>query len=151
MVREKHVSANSKKAQTAKTQASTTSDSSQTSDIAQRELRRSRSVVLSYLLKLNKSINANHGDLAQAISQRFNDVLVDYISYGHFRLLQGCTVEPHQLVAIDRTTQQALRFSDNYTTVKEITLSDMKRDLESLAYALEVRFEIEDEVLTTAT
>lgn len=137
--------------QIAQAQRSTTSDSSQSHDIAQRELSRSRSVVLSYLLKLNKSINANHGDLAQAISQRFNDALVDYISYGHFRLMKGCTVEPHQLVAIDRTTQQALRFSDKYTTATEIVLSDLKRDLESLAYALEVRFEVEDEVLTTAT
>ena len=143
-------------AQTATAQASAAIDSSQiansdslqTNDIARRELRRSRSAVLSYLLKLNKSINANHSDLVQAIAQRFNDVLVDYISYGHFRLLQGCTVESHQLVAIDNTTQQALGFSDKYTTRGEIVLADMKRDLEALAYALEVRFEIEDEVLT---
>jgi regulator of sigma D len=137
-------------AQTVNAQESSTSDSSQTHDIARRELRRSRSVILSYLLKLNKSINANHSDLVQAIAQRFNDVLVDYISYGHFRLLQGCTVETHQMVAIDKTTQQALRFSDKYTTRDEIALGNMKQDLEALAYALEVRFEVEDEVLTTA-
>ena len=138
-------------AQTVSARVSSASDSSQTYDITRRELSRSRSVVLSYLLKLNKSINANHGDLVQAIAQRFNDVLVDYISYGHFRLLRECSVETHQLVAIDKTTQQALRFSDKYTTRGEIALGNMKQDLEALAYALEVRFEIEDEVLTTAT
>ena len=103
--------------------------------------------MLSYLLKLNKSIDARHSDLVQAIAQRFNEVLVDYISYGHFRLLEDCLVEPHQLAAIDKSTLQALRFSDNYTTAQEIPLGQLKQDLEALAYALEVRFEIEDEVL----
>jgi regulator of sigma D len=117
-------------------------------DAGRKEIRRGRSTVLSYLLKLNKSIDARHSDLVQAIAQRFNNVLVDYVSYGHFRMLEGRTVERHQLAAIDKTTRQALRFSDRYTTHANIVLSQMKQDLEALAYALEVRFEIEDEVLT---
>ena len=114
------------------------------------EIGRSRSVVLSYLLKLNKSIDARHSDLVQAIAQRFNEVLVDYVSYGYFRLLGECTAQTHQLVAIERTTQQALRFSDKYTTRRKIPLAELKQDLESLALALEVRFEIEDEVVSVA-
>ncbi len=112
------------------------------------EMSRSRSVVLSYLLKLNRSIDARHGDLVQAIAQRFNEVLVDYVSYGYFRLLGQCSAQTHQLVAIDKTTQQALHFSEKYTTRKKIPLAELKQDLEALAFALEVRFEIEDEVAT---
>ena len=109
---------------------------------------RSRSVLLSYLLKLNKCIDAMHDDLVQALAHRFNELLVDYISYGHFRFLDVCTPEAHHLAAIDKSTQMALRFSDRYTTTEPIPLIQLKADLEKLAFALEVRFEIEDEVVT---
>jgi regulator of sigma D len=117
-------------------------------DIAQ-QLGQSRSALLSYLLKLNKSIDAMHNDLVQALAQRFNELLVDYISYGHFGFLDVCAPEAHHLAAIDKSTQLALRFNDKYTTSKPISLIRIKADLEALAFALEVRFEIEDEVVTS--
>ncbi len=112
------------------------------------EMARTRSALLSYLLKLNKCVDAKHEDLVQALAQRFNELLVDYISYGHFRFLDVCTPEGHHLAAIDKSTQLALRFSDKYTTSRPIKLIKLKADLEALAFALEVRFEIEDEVVT---
>lgn len=112
------------------------------------EMARTRSALLSYLLKLNKCVDAMHEDLVQALAQRFNELLVDYISYGHFRFLDACTPEAHHLAAIDKSTQLALRFSDKYTTSNTIPLIKLKADLEALAFALEVRFEIEDEVVT---
>ena len=114
-----------------------------------RQLGRSRSALLSYLLKLNKCIDATHDDLVQALAQRFNELLVDYVSYGHFRFLDVCTPEAHHLAAIEKSTQLALRFSDKYTTSEQISLINIKTDLEALAFALEVRFEIEDEVVTS--
>lgn len=106
----------------------------------------SRARILSYLLKLKKSIDAHHSDLVQAIAQRFIEEVVDYVSYGHFRYLQQYTPETHQLVAIDKTSQTALKFSEKYTTSGPIHLQVLQQDLEHLAYTLEVRFEIEDEI-----
>ncbi len=51
-----------------------------------KEISRGRALVLSYLMKLNKSIDAQHADLAHALTHRFSECLIDYISYGHFRL-----------------------------------------------------------------
>jgi len=128
-------------------QATTSSASNSTESALHAEIGRSRSVLLSYLLKLNKSVDANHNDLVQAIAQRFNETLVDYISYGHFRLLEACAPETHELVAIERSTQRALQFNDTYNTRDGINLAQLKQDLEALVYALEVRFEIEDDML----
>ncbi len=129
------------------TSTATVSAAAKDNNIAQ-QLGRSRSALLSYLLKLNKCIDATHDDLVQALAQRFNELLVDYVSYGHFRFLDVCTPEAHHLAAIDKSTQLALRFSDKYTTSGQISLIKIKADLEALAFALEVRFEIEDEVVT---
>ncbi len=122
--------------------------STQTEDTAQvtRAIGRNRAQVISYLMKLNKCVSANHGDLAQAVAQRFNEVLVDYVSYGHFRFLTCCQPEPHQLAALERITQQAVSFSEKYSCKADLPLETLKRDLEALAFALETRFEIEDEI-----
>ncbi|MCR9259905.1 MAG: sigma D regulator [Pseudomonadaceae bacterium] len=130
------------------TSTATVSTAETEHSIAQ-QLGRSRSALLSYLLKLNKCIDATHDDLVQALAQRFNELLVDYVSYGHFRFLDVCTPEAHHLAAIDKSTQLALRFSDKYTTSEQISLAKIKTDLEALAFALEVRFEIEDEVVAS--
>ncbi len=114
-------------------------------DIA-REISRSRAQVISYLMKLSKCVAANHADLAHAVSQRFNEVLIDYVSYVHFRFLACCAPEAHQLAALERITQQAVAFSEKYSLADDVPLTALQRDLENLAYALEARFEIEDEI-----
>ncbi len=108
---------------------------------------RSRSVLLSYLLKLKRSIDARHADLTQAICQRFVQSLTDYLSYGHFRLLNGCEAEAHQIVALQNNTQTLLEFTERYAATLAPDLQQLKDDLEELAMALEVRFEVEDEVV----
>ena len=45
--------------------------------------------LLSYLLKLGHAIDADTADLAQTITIRFCDSLVDYLSTGHFQILEG--------------------------------------------------------------
>ena len=110
-----------------------------------REISRSRSQVISYLMKLSKCVAANHADLAQAVAQRFNEVLIDYVSYVHFRFLASCAPEAHQIAALERITQQAVAFSEKYSDAG-MSLVALQHDLEELAYALEARFEIEDEI-----
>jgi regulator of sigma D len=121
-----------------------------TTQCMRKEMGRNRSVLIGYLLKLNRCIDASHSDLAQAVAQRFNEELVDYISYGHFRLLESSNPQTHQLVAIEKSTQQALQFSDQYTTRLALPLAQLKQDLEALAFALEMRFDIEDEIVSAA-
>lgn len=111
-----------------------------------REISRSRAQVISYLMKLSKCVAADHADLAQAVAQRFNEVLIDYVSYGHFRFLASCTPQAHQLAALERITQQAVAFSEKYCCANDLPLAALRRDLENLAFALETRFEIEDEI-----
>ncbi len=111
------------------------------------QLAKSRAVLLSYLLKLKKSIDAEHADLTQAICHRFRQHLTDYISYGHFRLLKSCTPQAHQIVALQANTQGLLPFTERYSGHRTPRLPQLKNDLEDLALALEARFEIEDEVV----
>ncbi len=113
----------------------------------QTEIARSRATLISYLVKLTKCVDADHADLAQAICQRFNELLVDYLSFGHFRFLESFQPEPHQLAALNHFTELALNFAENYSGADQVPMYRLKRDLDSLAFALEVRFEIEDELL----
>lgn len=115
------------------------------------EIRQSRSTLLSYVLKLKKSIDANHADLAQAITQRFIQSLTDYVSYSHFRLLNSYEAQAHQLVALQNNTAAVLPFTEHYAVASELNLALLKSDLEQLALALEVRFEIEDEIVLSQT
>ncbi len=117
-------------------------------DAARSALGRHRSAVLSYLFKLNKCIDARHADLVHAVAARFSETLIDYVSFGHFRLFQTWPPEDHHLAAIENSTNQALGFSDRFTN-PGIDLAALRKELESLALALEVRFEIEDEVVGT--
>ena len=115
-------------------------------DAARAALGRHRSAVLSYLFKLNKCIDARHADLVHAVATRFSETLIDYVSFGHFRLFQTWPPEDHHLAAIENSTNQALGFSDRFTSPR-IDLDALRKELETLALALEVRFEIEDEVV----
>ena len=112
----------------------------------QKEISRSRSLVLSYLLKLKKCIDAHHNDLVQALCTRFSEHLIDYISYGHFRIFELYRPDAYHLTAVEHVTALALAFDERYRAQNNIDLIRLKADLEELALAMEARFEIEDEV-----
>jgi regulator of sigma D len=116
----------------------------------QKEISRSRSLVLSYLLKLKKCIDARHDDLVQALCTRFSEYLIDYISYGHFRLFEVYDPEPHHVTAVAHVTTLALRFDRRYRNQQKINLARLRDDLEELALAMEARFEVEDEMTITS-
>lgn len=116
----------------------------------QKEISRGRSAVLSYILKLKKCLDARHIDLLETLLKRFSESAIDYISYGHFRLLEEHPLEPHQLAALESITHQVLDFEQRYSDTRNLDLARLAGDLESLALALETRFEIEDELLIQA-
>jgi len=113
---------------------------------AQKEMSRSRSLVLSYLLKLKRAIDADHQDLTQALCVRFSEHLIDYVSYGHFRLFEVYAPEPHHVTVVEHVTNLALRFEQRYRNRNRVHLGRLREDLEALALALEARFEVEDEM-----
>ena len=117
----------------------------------QKEIIRSRSTMLSYILKLKKCIDARHVDLLNALTKRFSESAIDYISYGHFRLFQEYCLEPHQSAALDSITKQILDFDARYSNSVKLNIDQLRTDLETLALALETRFEIEDEFLALTT
>ncbi|MGO2130206.1 MAG: sigma D regulator [Pseudoalteromonas prydzensis] len=92
--------------------------------------------------------------------QNFCQILMDYLSAGHFEVYDGiakaCEQKgPHsqQLASelyprISETTDTALDFNDKYAEVdKEDLLNDFDDDLSKLGEALELRFELEDELI----
>lgn len=117
----------------------------------QKDITRSRSTVLSYILKIKKCLDAHHNDLLEALTKRFSENAIDYISYGHFRLFQDHRLEPHQIAALDSITQQVLQFDNRYARRSHFPPRRFREDLERLAFALEARFEIEDELMSYPT
>ena len=113
-------------------------------DAAIHELMSARSKTLAYLLKLNKVIDAKHRDLVQAVAGRFCDTLAEYLAID----CATCAAkQAHQSAALNRIAELIVTFSTKYTIDRAINLREIKVDLEQLAFALEARFEIEDELV----
>lgn len=102
------------------------------------ELLRSRNILLGYVLKLKRSIDAQHTDLQQALSQRLRETLTDYISYGHFCYLPACEPAAHLQAAMQANTSELLNLLDHTLTSAP--------DLENFTWQLDTRFEIEDDI-----
>ncbi|PIW62215.1 sigma D regulator [Shewanella sp. CG12_big_fil_rev_8_21_14_0_65_47_15] len=90
----------------------------------------------------------------------FCDLLVDYVSEGHFevydRVVTDCekfgesskTLAQQVLPQITPTTNIALDFNDKYAEAQDDqVLYQLDKDLSELAQAMETRFELEDELL----
>lgn len=111
-----------------------------------KEICRSRSQVLRYLLKLKRALDANHTDLIDTLTERFVEAITDYVSYGHFRLLQTFDAASHLCAAMEQNTKAILSITDSYrnNTLNQHSFAD---DLESLTWQIEARFDIEDEIV----
>lgn len=97
-----------------------------------------------------------------AAIQSFCEVLVDYVSTGHFEIYEhliqqsqvendnakAIAVQMFPLIAV--TTERVLSFNDKYAEVDEKdSLPAFDSDLSALGEALEVRMELEDQLLQT--
>lgn len=97
---------------------------------------------------------------SKEVLEAFCEVLVDYVSTGHFevydRIVAECAVNGERNIALAHqlsprltdTTDAALEFSDRYADhYDEEQLDEFYRDLTALGRALEVRFELEDQMI----
>lgn len=87
---------------------------------------------------------------------RFSQVLIDYVSLGHFglyeRLLAGTERQDGPLLAakeiypaLSATTEAAISFNDKYANDAERTpLNDLAKDLSALGESLAKRIDLED-------
>ncbi len=103
---------------------------------------------------------ADNGLAAQV--ERFCELLVDYLSSGHFEVYEQLlregsefddgSVEEAQLLfpRIQISTDAALDFNDQYATAEILTvklIKEMANDLSALGEKLEERFELEDRMI----
>ena len=113
-----------------------------------------RQRVLAYLIKLHQAIDADTVDLAEALTARFCDSLVDYLSAGHFQVFQRFVPAPHEYAAIESTTRAAMSFNDrfgNVQTPRGLDLEELRAALESLALIIDTRMELEDDLIEQAS
>ncbi len=109
---------------------------------------------------MRRTTKKNHALPEQAQIQAFCQILLDYLSAGHFEiyddLVQQCQKKgPESLKLaqalyprIAESTNLALDFNDKYAEAKgESLLDQFDKELSELGEALEQRFELEDELI----
>ncbi len=93
--------------------------------------------------------------------QAFCQVLMDYVSAGHFEIYGKLIREADEFgedaseifqttyPRIDKTTEQALAFNDKYETIEKsaLHLEQLSDDLSKLAESLSHRFDLEDQLI----
>ncbi len=112
------------------------------------------------LIGLSPYERNDHALPEQIEIQRFCQILVDYLSAGHFEIYddiaKACEIKGKQSVAlaqslypkISESTDIALAFNDKYAEVKKGSLlPDFDEELSKLGETLELRFEYEDELI----
>ena len=98
--------------------------------------------------------------LIEAI-RRFSQLLIDYVSLGHFgvyrRIIDGTerrvkTVETAEQIypTIEEATDVALAFNDKYEQIDTAQVtSELEGDLSRLGEALAIRFDLEDQLMAS--
>lgn len=93
--------------------------------------------------------------------QQFCEILVDYVSAGHFEVYEQLLREAEEfkdadmetvsriVAALDANTEHVLAFNDAYRDVTEARqhLDQLEGDLSNLGEKLEERFELEDRMI----
>ena len=90
--------------------------------------------------------------------QEFCEILVDYISVGHFEMYQHLLDEGYVATEladkvyprIAATTERALDFNEKYES-SATNWQSLPKDLSQLGVALAARFELEDKMITPPT
>ncbi len=133
------------------------------SDIIDRWLNERKDLLVLYC-NLTRRDSGDTAEEREVYLRKFCQILVDYVSAGHFEIyeqlvkegkefgdIEGLNTAKVHYKAIDGTTEQILDFNDKYQETDD--LESLERDLSSLGEALATRFEAEDnmiEVLHTA-
>ncbi|WP_026376679.1 Rsd/AlgQ family anti-sigma factor [Aestuariibacter salexigens] len=83
----------------------------------------------------------------------FCEILMDYVSAGHFEVYEKLTGEEakrddtHHYASISQTTDVALDFNDRFATESDHVGEGFDSALSALGQALEERFELEDDLI----
>ena len=92
--------------------------------------------------------------------QRMCEILVDYISAGHFEVFYEIIHEAESFAdgsadiaktiipKIEDTTESALNFNDRYANMETANPDTFSSDLSNLGEVLSVRFELEDQLIS---
>ncbi|MYM63699.1 sigma D regulator [Pseudomaricurvus sp. HS19] len=124
------------------------------SDIIDRWLQERQQLLVNYCALSDNP----DGDQAPAQLQRICEILVDYVSAGHFEVYDQLVKEGQEFgdksglkeaaslfENIDNTTEFALDFNDKYLATDD--LDSLVRDLSRLGEVLASRFEAEDRII----
>ncbi len=99
-----------------------------------------------------------HQEPLEQILDRFCQVLIDYISLGHFgiyrRIIEGTERRRSVIEAAERfypriaeATEVALKFNDQYENAQLTDHDVLRRELSKLGEALATRIELEDRLI----
>jgi len=118
-------------------------------------LLKSRRALIVDLMKLSNAIEANLDPQAEPLLERFCQQMVDYLSNGYFRIYRdvlspGTWTTPREYAIFDSTTATAMNFNDRHAGGGHFDAPNVRRQLATVALALETRFELEDDMLNRA-
>ena len=120
------------------------------------ELKNQRQEVLSLYCNFAELKPFSANDAVRSLLTRFSQILVDYVSLGHFgvyeRLLAG-TERRSRMLSVAKeiypefsaTTDAAISFNEKYDTAEKIdVIEDLEQDLSALGESLAKRIDLED-------
>ncbi len=124
------------------------------------ELQQERHEVWSLYCQIAELKPFNRNTDVKLILKQFSEVLIDYVSLGHFgiydRILSGTERRDNILTSANayysefsKTTDEVVAFNDRYDhTNRKFQIENLESDLSSLGESLAKRMEIEDKLCT---
>jgi regulator of sigma D len=104
------------------------------------------------LMRLSNAIDRTQIEQSEIPCDTFCERLVDYLSNGYFRIFADESspngwATPREYAILESTTSTAMDFNDRRAHGRHVTRTKTKQELARVAFALETRFELEDEIL----
>lgn len=128
------------------------------SQIVDRWLEERQEMLVRYCALSGREKSSDNEQARAEKLRRFCQILVDYVSAGHFEIYDQLMKEGREfedeaalkqagefIKAIDKSTEKALDFNDKYLETDDLTALD--DDLSTLGETLETRFSAEDEMI----
>jgi regulator of sigma D len=129
------------------------------SEIIDRWLQERQDMLVQYCALSGLDQNTSITDQREEKLRRLCQILVDYVSAGHFEIYDklmkegrefddddALTEAGHHFTVIDSTTEKLLDFNDKYLETDDLTSIDT--DLSELGQTLEIRFSAEDRMIS---
>jgi regulator of sigma D len=116
---------------------------------------KNRQQLIVELMRFSDAVDRNQIEQSEVRCESFCQCLVDYLSNGYFCIFADESsangwATAREYAILDSTTSTALAFNDRRVHRRHVARAKTKRELARVAYALETRFELEDEILLRA-